>query len=195
MKLHKLYEDMERYHNGFVINLPNIRQPNEWSCGVAALQIVLAHYGLDINESDLEEMANVSSETGTEMEDIVRVAKEQGLKAKMMKMSIAKLKKYISKNIPVILLLQAYSESERPYAKSNNVKDSEEGHYVVANGFGEDFIVFQDPAMIGRTYLKDDELDIRWRGLGSHNNVLDHYAIAIIGEPVDYSSMKLKRMP
>lgn len=58
------------------LNVPEAVQETGWWCGPASLQMVLFYHGLNYSQSELAEMLNTSSVTGTEYEDLARVATE-----------------------------------------------------------------------------------------------------------------------
>jgi uncharacterized protein YvpB len=79
------------------------------------------------------------------------------LKNKTEHMTISKIKKYIDRQIPVIIILQARTDTKHVDWKSNRV----DGHYVVAIGYDKTKIYFEDPSSIYRTYLLNNEFKER----------------------------------
>ncbi len=105
-------------------------------------------------------------------------------------MSLDDVKSYVKKEIPVILLLQAWFENK----KTNWVNDWSDGHYVVAIGYLKDKIIFEDPSSFKRTYLKYNELEERWHDVDSDGHKYFHYGIAIYGKPKKYDRDKIVHM-
>ena len=73
---------------------------------------------------------------------------------------VADLRWGIDRRYPTILCLQAYRTSNRPYREL-----WQDGHWVVAIGYGDGRILFEDPASFCRTWLAEEELLERWHDL------------------------------
>ena len=88
-----------------MINLPNIRQTTDYTCGAAALLSVLNYYGLyDDSEMELAEELETDSEWGTDPVNIVCIAKKYGLEAYEFKgMSLEQLEGFVKSGTPVIV--------------------------------------------------------------------------------------------
>jgi uncharacterized protein YvpB len=77
-------------------------------------------------------------------------------------MTVSSLTGVLSTGRPVIVLIQAWKDEDdlTPYEY-----DFEDGHYVVAIGFDNDYIYFEDPWIHGSiTYMSKGELSDRWHG-------------------------------
>lgn len=174
-----------------LIDLPETRQAREWSCGAAATQAVFGYYGLDLPEQDLVEDLKTTAKWGTELKDIVRVAKDNGFKVDAKQMNEEELKSYLDRKIPVIIEVQAWSDKKDPdYGKINS-----DPHLVVAVGFSNKHFVFRDPWKFEKTYLTYDELDNRWHCWDrTKKKLLTKYGIAIYGKPIKYDKKHIKPM-
>jgi uncharacterized protein YvpB len=174
-----------------ILDCPNIVQDNPSTCGVFAALAVLEYYGKDEYADKLAKLMNTSYETGTEMEEIVRVMKSYGLNAEMKQMNIDELKKCINDSIPVIIMLQAYNPSGN-YKDDGSLKSAEWGHYVTVIGYGEGKIVFADPSSYPKTFLSEEELNIRWKGIdeyrGRKPQLLENYGIIVTDGKSDYKN-------
>lgn len=169
-------------------NFPNFRQTYEYDCGAQALQSVLAYYGIDIRSEKIMKLVG-TSKSGTPIKNIKKISEKFGLKTNMSEMTIGQVKKYIDKKIPVILLLQAWSEK-------NNVdwkNDWKDGHYAVAIGYDKKGVLFEDPSSIFRTFLTYGELEKRWHDKVSNNKYIN-YGLAIYGKKPAYNPEKLIHM-
>ena len=83
--------------------------------------------------------------------------------------------KYINKDIPVIVLLQAWRlKEDEEWIKSYN-----NGHYVVAIGYTKDKIIFEDPYSFTRNYLTFSELKQRWHAVND-NSKPDPVSVGVI---------------
>lgn len=160
--------------NAIKIFLPLIRQRNNYTCGVAALQSILVYFNINVEkQKDLMIKLNANKEVGTEPEDIIRFARKQKLTVKEYHdMSLTELKGRLNKKHPVICLIQAWGQQEQ-YLKGYS------GHYVVAVGYDKEHFYFVDPAMEGiMGYLPHDEFERRWY-FSDRNETLNQYGIAM----------------
>ena len=90
-------------------------------------------------------------------------------------MTVSDVIQFIKKQKPVILVLQAWTYMRRVDWKHDWI----DGHYVVAIGFDEKNISFEDPSSFVRTFLSFEELDERWHDVDAHNKKLDHIGIIV----------------
>lgn len=171
------------------INLPQLRQTYNFDCGAKALQAVLAYYGLEIREDKIMEEAGTSKQ-GTPIAGIKKIIKRNKLKMKSGRMTITTLKKYIDQKIPVIVVLQAWTNKKRV----NWLKDWADGHYVVVIGYTKDKIIFEDPSSIFRTYLTYDELKERWHDVDTDGKKYFNYGIAVFGKRPNFKEEQLVHM-
>ncbi|TSC96214.1 MAG: bacteriocin-processing peptidase [Parcubacteria group bacterium Athens1014_10] len=167
-----------------IIKFPELRQTYNYDCGANAMQSILAFYGIDINEKTIMDIAG-TKKSGTPIKGLEKVAKKYNLKFRAESMTIDKLKKYIDKNIPVILLIQAWID------KKNNQKidwgeNWSDGHYVIAIGYDHKKIYFEDPWSISRTYLSFKELNVRWHDVDSNGKKFIDLGIIIYGKKGNY---------
>lgn len=176
-----------------IIDFPEYRQTFEYDCGAKALHSILSFYGTDTNEVDIIKIAGTNSKNGTPVHGMKKVAKHFGLNCQMQKMTIKELEKYIDKNIPVILFLQAWAER-----KIKNWKNHwDDGHYVVAIGYGNKKIYFEDPYSCFRVFLPYEELEDRWHDIdNSTGKKYNNLGIIITNKDKksDYSSKKIIHM-
>jgi ABC-type bacteriocin/lantibiotic exporter with double-glycine peptidase domain len=93
------------------LKFPELRQAHDWDCGASAIQSVLAYYGIDVSEEVIIKLAKTNEE-GTSPAEMKVALKKYGLDAKDGKMTIGDIKKYLDKGIPVILLVQAWTDKK-----------------------------------------------------------------------------------
>ena len=130
MKFLKIKPFQERLHKGY--------------CGPAVLNMTLKYYGVNKSEKELAKLAGTTEIGGTDDKTLVKVFKKFGLKSKVKNnSSFADIKKYLDKNIPVIV--DWYTRGRKDYSDSV-VAD---GHYSIVVGLDKKFIYLQDPE-IGR---------------------------------------------
>lgn len=161
-----------------MINIPDVLQNDDYSCGIYSVQSIMSYYGEDWLQPELAQEMHVSQEYGTQIKEITSFFKRQGLKVYTGEFTIQKLKHCINLGIPVILLIQAWDFS----IEKDKWMNEEYGHYVIAIGYSDDSIIFEDPAMYGRDYLKFDELEARWHVEGdTEGQIVRNLGIAVWG--------------
>jgi predicted double-glycine peptidase len=145
---------------GLLSGVPDVRQSTGYSCGAAALQAVLAYWGTSEREDRLIARLRSTPELGTHPADIVRVAREFGLRADLREgLDLSDLETALSSGTTVIVDLQAWRESaEPPWGE-----DWEDGHYMVLLGADEHNLYFEDPSLLGsRGFIPVPEFLERW---------------------------------
>ncbi len=165
-----------------LIRLPLTRQATCYTCGVSALQSVLAYYGQEYREDELAKLLKANYRNGTAYMRIARFAEENGFSVDIHKgMSISELKTLIDKKLPVICLLQAWSDVPVDYKSEWN-----DGHYVVAVGYDQENIFFMDPSTLGNyTYIPDSEFVDRWHDTDGKER-LQHFGMVVSQEKSGY---------
>lgn len=169
-----------------MLNFPLLRQTYEYDCGAKALHSVLIYYNIDVSEAEVIKVTKTNSK-GTSADGIIKAAKHFGLKPSEEILDIKKLKKYIKKRIPVIVLVQAW-----PKRKITNWRNHwSDGHYIVAIGYDRKKIYFADPYSILLTYLTFNELKERWHDIDSSvNKKYYNLGIPVLGNGKEYRNPK-----
>ncbi len=174
-------------NNTTLLNVPDVRQPTNSSCGPTSLQAVLAYYGTDTSLSKLINMTN-SSENGTAPDNIAQAARDLGFSAEVKEnMTLQDLQQNINQGIPTIIAGQAWKDN----TTGNWINDTDDGHYMVVIGMDDQNIYFEDPAILGsRGYIPIQEFLDRWHDLylnpqTGNNTTVTHLGIIITGgQPV-----------
>jgi len=159
--------------------VPHVRQNTNYTCGAASISSILAYYGIDVRESEIAEQTDADPEEGIAPEQLSDYLKKQNLKAPIEKMDVKELKEYISKDIPVIIELQAWGKV-KDYAD-----DFKNGHYVVCIGYDEDGFYFMDPAQWGYSYLVSSDLESRWHDI-DNGKVNKNLGIPVYGKKPEF---------
>lgn len=167
-----------------VLNFPEIKQVCNYDCGACALESVFSYYGSNILEEDIIKIAGTIPKKGTSIRGMLKAIKYFRFKGELKKFDIKTLRKYIDKKCPIILRLQAWSQHKGTIWE----KDWKDGHYVVAIGYDNEKIYFEDPWTINRTFLKNDELMSRWHDIGEDGKKYINSGIVIVGKKKDYDS-------
>ncbi|MEK6819776.1 MAG: C39 family peptidase, partial [Nanoarchaeota archaeon] len=181
-----------------MLDFPRLRQFHNYDCGALATQAVLQYYGKDIREDKI--MKLLKTKNSTKIGNISKVLGKYGLKTKTKQFTISQVKRYLDKEHPVILVLQAWDarnkdledlKKETEFYRKKGVakKDWEhdwcDGHYVVAIGYDKNKMYFEDPGLVLKEYLKFDELIKRWHDAGgkkSKGKKYIHFGIAVYGK-------------
>lgn len=173
-----------------LIRLPLTRQATCYTCGASALQSILAYYGHDYNEDELARKLKSNFQQGTAYKRIYDYAQKLGFKAEIYKeMTLVQLKEKIDKKLPVICLIQAWSEHPKNYRD-----DWADGHYVVAVGYDERNIFFMDPSTLGNyTYIPEGEFLERWHDTDGKEK-LKHFGMSVWQDEATYSADLAKFM-
>ena len=181
-----LLEQQDKLIPKVKLDFPELRQIFNYDCGVTALQQVLIYYGIEKREDELIELLSTKKTTirehGTKLSKMVDVAKLYGLNAEILRnTTINKIKSLIDQGTPSILLLQAWRDYSKGKLDWNT--DYSDGHYVVAVGYNDTCLFFEDPSSVVRTYLTFDELKTRWHDVDDNNKTKNHnVAVVITGE-------------
>ena len=98
------------------------------------------------------------------------------------------LRKFVDKEIPVMVLLQAWSDEAVNY-----ITDFRDGHWVVVIGYDHDKLLFEDPYSFERTFLTTTELEERWHAKEGGEKLI-HHGIAVFGKDPAYDSEDVVHM-
>lgn len=170
-----------------IFYIPDVLQYSDFDCGDMCAQTVMAYYGTDINEIKLLKKLKTRKTDGTGAEHIVEFFKKEKFKVEARSMDIEDLIYFINKNIPVIILAQAWKKSKVRYQRTKAF-----GHYMVVIGYDDKNIYFEDPAIFGKGYIPIDEFEKRWHAFDK--DVGKRYGIAVWGpKPYNYNKfVKIK---
>jgi predicted double-glycine peptidase len=169
----------KRYKNWFenILHLPVVHQTHNYDCGAAALRAVAHYYGVGPDrEGDFIKACDTSKELGTDPTDIIKAARGMGLRAKRFEgMGLKNLMGFLQDGKPVICAVQAWGEEE-------DYDELESGHYVVAIGFDERYIFFEDPSVKGdkaRGHMPHGEFIRRWADVDRRGKTLEQFGIVV----------------
>lgn len=142
------------------IPTPLVRQPDNYTCGVAALQSVLHYYGVAVRYDMLAAALGADPAQGTNYRRMAAYAQSCGLEVTCFtEMSLELLYHQIDHGAPVIVALQAWGSDQ-----ANAYRDAwDDGHYAVVVGYDQNYVYFMDPSTLGNyTYIATDEFLARW---------------------------------
>jgi ABC-type bacteriocin/lantibiotic exporter with double-glycine peptidase domain len=196
MKIIKLFEQF-KITPKVKLDFPELRQIYNYDCGVTAMQQVLIYYGIEKREDELIKLLDTKKTTiiehGTKLSKMIEVFKYFALDAEIVRnSSIKEVKKLIDDGIPPIILMQAW----RDYSVGNLdwEKDYSDGHYVVAIGYNDNCIFFEDPASVTRTYLSFDEFEKRWHDVDDNNKTKNNHVMVVVKGEKKYNSKLIVHM-
>ncbi len=140
--------------------VPDVRQATDYTCGVSALQAVLAYYGIEAREDRLARELGADPDKGVNPPAIVKAAQARGLTAELRQgMTIREIAELVHEGSPVLVALQAWSDKPR----SSYRDDWDDGHYAIIIAVNHDKVVFEDPSVFGsRAVLSRQEFEDRW---------------------------------
>jgi predicted double-glycine peptidase len=171
-----------------LIKVPRLRQATDYTCGVCALQAVLAYYGEDVREDMLARALKANPKEGTRYQAIADYSRAHGFSVEIKKEAeLTDLEGILKSGRPVICLIQAWGEikSTSREQKVDYKKDWQDGHYVVAIGFDKDNIYFMDPSTVGTyTFIKRDDFLDRWHDTDGHEKL--HHFVMVISKDKPY---------
>lgn len=176
--------------HGIMLEFPKLRQTFNYDCGATALESVLVYYGQEVREDKIMKLVKTNKNDGTFVENIVKTIRNFRLKMTHREMTLSDIKKFLRSQIPVILVLQAWTDQEKIDWKH----DWNDGHYVVAIGYDTEKIYFEDPSSFERTYLPFDELRKRWHDIDVGGKKYYNYGIAVYGKTPKFSNHKFIHM-
>jgi predicted double-glycine peptidase len=137
---------------------------------------VLAYYGLDVREEWIMNLAQTTTD-GTSFSGILKVFDYYGFEVENGPMTPATLREAVDHKYPTIISLQAYRDAYTPWSE-----DWIDGHYVVAIGYDDTRIYFEDPSSYKRTWLAEPELLERWHD-DDHGNHVYYWGCTVKGKP------------
>jgi predicted double-glycine peptidase len=157
------------------VHLPSVKQNHNYDCGAACLRAVCEHFKVGPEkEADFIKACKTSKKNGTTPQNIIKCAQQFGLNARPKSgMSFDDMKSVLDMGRPIICCIQAYGEKDeyhKPVA----------GHYVIAIGYDEKYVYFEDPSMTGsRGVLPYKEFAKRWHDKGIDGNTYTRWGVVI----------------
>jgi len=146
-----------------LLQVPDVRQCTNYSCGAACFQAVMRYWGgEDMGEGQFIELLNTTlgetAHKGTTPNNIVRGAEKMGFRAEIREnLTLDDLKKSIEEGVPVIVEGQAWKDENQSWEMNEN------GHYMVVIGVDDKNVYLEDPWILGsRGYIPHDEFIERW---------------------------------
>jgi len=180
-----------RYHpipsDAIKVPLPDTIQQKNYSCGAAAIMSISRFFGqrkgLEYEEDfiDMLKSLGMKPNEGTHPYQLRALIKKLKLKKEEYPdMTKEQLISCLDKGRPVIMMLQAYGEDKSGRPLKSYVGVWKEGHWVVAIGYDQYGVFFEDPSLEAiRGFIPYKELDERWHDLGPEDEEIEHYGMEI----------------
>ena len=140
-----------------LIDLPDIRQTDNYDCGAACTRAVCEYFGVANAETEEDFIAqlNTTPEDGTQFPDIIDLCQRRGLAVTTGKMDVDDLRRFFKKGWPVICPVEMYGIGL--------------DHYVVVIGVGLGQVFYHDPARVegrerdnGRALMSEEDFLRIW---------------------------------
>jgi predicted double-glycine peptidase len=165
-----------------MIDLHIGKQVYDYDCGVQALQTVMTYYGVEMDRDELMRTLGTTEEGGTPPQAIIAAAQSYDFEVKSgTQWSLNQLKQYVDAGTPVIVLLQAWAD--RYMTLDDWRRDWDNGHYAIVIGVNKDVLLFEDPATIRRTWLREREFLARWHDMDTKTGEkYEHFGMVLLGK-------------
>jgi trk system potassium uptake protein len=172
-----------------ISNMPSGIQTYDFDCGVKAMQLVLAYYGIELREDYLIKVLE-SGANGTNVRKMISLSKSLGFEVLADSgFTLDKIRHYVDQNRPVIVPIQAWADKNM--SPDDWEKDDNDGHYVIIVGYQPGIIIFEDPSSFRKTWLSEDEFLARWHDVDPETqDKLERFAIILLGKDPVKSSME-----
>jgi predicted double-glycine peptidase len=171
--------------NALRIPVPDTTQQTDYSCGASSLQAIAKYFGVGPDdEQEFVRDIGLDHRVGSHPDQIETTAKRYGLRCRPYPgMSLSELHAELRSGHPVMLMIQAWGRQRigtRMRPRRRYKKWWKDGHWVVAIGFDEEAIFFEDPSLQAvRGYLRNEELETRWHDTARHGRHTEHFGLAI----------------
>ncbi len=178
------------------VPIPSVKQQGDFTCGAAALRAIASFYKTGpTTECDFAKAVNASPQKGTHPKDLIKAAKSFGLKVIAKEhMTINELKTHLNKQHPIICNIQAWGDDKTKSKRDQEYKKRNDGHYVIAIGFNDTHIYFEDPTLKGnRGRLTYEDFDKRWHDKETNGDKTDHLGIVIWKDTSDTDAQYLTK--
>jgi len=164
-----------------MIDLHIGKQIYDYDCGVQALLNVMTFYGAEVDREELIETLGTTEESGTPPQAMIAAAQKYGFEVQAgTQWPLSRVKQFVGAGTPVIVLLQAWAD--RYMTLDDWRRDWDDGHYAIVIGFSKDVLLFEDPATIRRTWLREREFLARWHDLDAKTGEkYEHFGMVLLG--------------
>jgi predicted double-glycine peptidase len=165
---------------GILVPLPHYQQSTWHSCGAAACRTLGRYYGVGPQgEAAWGKLLSTDKADGTKPINIVSGLRNLGLTVRVEKnLELDQLLTSLDNGNPVMCAIQAYG-SHRYYRDLIWC-----GHWVIAIGYDEKYIFFEDPYVKRRrSFITRNKMVNRWADIDGDGRVYHRLGMTISGRP------------
>ncbi len=147
--------------------LPLYRQEKEHTCALACLRMVLASYGIDVEESALEDQAHMEPD-GTEIGELERLARQFGLVADIQEATVEQLQNLLAEGkLPITYIDRALFDLNPRQRAKHSIRNAII-HSVIPTRITPGFVTFHDPRQPRVTRKMTRHFRQAYEGLGGY---------------------------
>jgi ABC-type bacteriocin/lantibiotic exporter with double-glycine peptidase domain len=163
-----------------ILNVPQGQQAFSYDCGIKALQLLMAYYGVEVPYETLFKSIKHHKIYGISNEGMARIARRHGFKViSKNDWTLDELKHQINARNPVVVAFQAWADKDLNQKdwKRAGIGDNEDwGHYAIVSGFKDGKVYFTDPTSFRRVWLSEREFKNRWHADNEYG-----YGLVLLG--------------
>lgn len=155
-----------------ILNVPLFKQKKD-TCGPTALRMIFKYFVKEIDEKEILKFIGGLKKYGVKTISLADYAKHAGYQIKCLSFnkkaaggnaeierpSVKRIKEYLSKGIPIVLLIRSFLLF--------NKKPSKNGHFIVIVGYKDGTFLYNDPKDGKRHKISEEKLLFIW-----FNNIL-----------------------
>ncbi len=134
------------------LNVPFVEQKSDF-CGPASLSAVFGYYGKKVDQEEIARVVYSPKLKGALITDLQKYAESLGFKTSLIQGSTLEIKKYIDRNIPVIILV----DLGKFFVSIP--------HYMVVTGYNKDYFVVHTGYEANKK-IQEEKLDFMWSKMG-----------------------------
>lgn len=120
--------------------LPFRKQERPYSCAVACLRMLLAHYGIDVDEATLREQCH-TGETGTRAGDLVACIRDYDFDAEIQHLTVEELRSLLDEGVYPIAYIDMCPTSPARYTHTVIIEDCEDDQLLIVDPNAEPRVV------------------------------------------------------
>jgi ABC-type bacteriocin/lantibiotic exporter with double-glycine peptidase domain len=166
--------------------IPDAKQNTTYDCGAVCVQLILAYYGIEKTEVQIEKALKTDKDYGTEISDIKNFFRRGKFKFFAGSLTEKQAKNFIRRKIPIIILFQAWAPEGVKYSKHI----TQWGHYAIISGYNSKGWIIEDPWIFGRGFISYRRMAKQWHACDDRGKLISNFGIAAWGKrPYDYKSL------
>lgn len=171
-----------------LLNVGTFRQTNEYSCGPAAIKIILDSFGEKVSFAELVHRAKTTKHDGTCPENLEKAVNSLGYATFVqMNADIGDIERFLNGGLPVIVNYQSPYDEYQLRALISGKKKYDDGHYAVVRGMNKKQLFLSDPAHEGGYNEVDKSVFVKlWYDKENNGNVFERWLMIIFPEKIPF---------